>query len=271
MNAPTLSKEAGRAAFGFDPAGYDRSRPDYPEWVFETLRSRCGFGEGTATFEIGAGTGKATRPLLALGADPLIAIEPDPRLAAFLEGGTAQPALHVVNKPFEDVELESAAFDLGTSATAFHWLDEKPALVKIAKALRTGGWWAPFWNIYGDPAKSDPFHEATEQLLSSGPINPSNSGSSSLEFGADVDARIAAMKAIGAFDVIESHQTTWSVVLDAAQTVDLYASYSNITLRPDREAVLAELGRIAREDFNNQVTRNITTTLYLARRTAAPA
>jgi len=51
--------------------------------------------------------------------------------------------------------------------------------------------------------------------------------------------------------------------------VDLYASYSNITLRPDRDAVLAELGRIAREQFHNRVTRNITTVLYIARRAAS--
>ena len=27
----------GREAFGADPAGYDAIRPDYPDWVYETL------------------------------------------------------------------------------------------------------------------------------------------------------------------------------------------------------------------------------------------
>lgn len=261
-----ISKEAGRGAFGLDPAGYDRSRPDYPAWVFETLRARCGVVEGTAAFEIGAGTGKATRQLLALGVNPLVAIEPDPRLAAFLAGDGDQAALWIVNSTFEDVELQRSHFDLGTSATAFHWLDESSALAKIANALRSGGWWCPFWNIYGDPDKSDPFHEATRDLLSPGPANPSNQEHSRLEFGADVDARVSAMEATGAFDIVEAHKSTWSVVLDAAQVVDLYASYSNVSLRSDRDIVLAELGRIARDEFQNRVTRNITTVLYLARR-----
>ncbi|MCR6673670.1 class I SAM-dependent methyltransferase [Devosia ginsengisoli] len=269
MSASSLAKETGRTAFGLNPASYDRSRPDYPDWVFETLHSHCGVNQGTAAFEIGAGTGKATRQLLTLGVNPLLAIEPDPRLATFLEGGTVQPALRVVNSAFEDVELGSSSFDLGTSATAFHWLDEDAALAKIARALRGGGWWAPFWNIYGNPSKPDPFHEATLDLLSSGPTNPSNDGHSRLEFGADVDARVSAINATGAFDSIDWHRSTWSVVLDAAQTVELYASYSNVSLRPDREAVLAELERIAREDFDNQVTRNITTMLYMARRSAS--
>jgi SAM-dependent methyltransferase len=261
-----VSKSVGRAAFGLDPASYDRARPDYPTWVFDTLRSHCGVGEGTTAFEIGAGTGKATRRLLALGASRLVAIEPDPRLAEFLEHNEDAPALQVVKFAFEDVELERSSFDFGTSATAFHWLDEHSALAKIAKALRPGGWWAPFWNIYGDPAKPDLFHEATLGLLHDGPINPSNSGQSQLEFGADVEARVSAMTAGGAFDTIDWRQSTWSIVLDAVQTVELYASYSNISLRPDRDAVLAEIGRIAREDFNNEVTRNVRTVLYMARR-----
>ncbi|WP_299641342.1 hypothetical protein [Devosia sp.] len=113
---------------------------------------------------------------------------------------------------------------------------------------------------------SDPFHDATEKLLAAGPTNPSNSGPSRVEFGADVEARVAAMEATGAFDVVDWHRSAWSIVLDAKQTVELYASYSNVSLRPDRDAVLAELGRIARDEFGNRVTRNMTTTLYLARR-----
>jgi hypothetical protein len=268
MNAPAIAKESGRTAFGLDPAAYDRSRPDYPEWIFDTLRSRCGLGDRTSVFEIGAGTGKATRRLLAMGADPVVAIEPDPRLAGFLAKDGAPSALRVVNSTFEDVELQGSSYDLGVSATAFHWLDENLALAKIAAALRSGGWWAPFWNVFGDSNKPDPFHEATHKLLAAGPTNPSNSGTSRVEFGADVEARVAAMEATGSFDVVEWHKSAWSIVLEADETVELYASYSNVSLRPDREAVLAELGRIAREEFGNRVTRNMTTMLYLARRAA---
>ena len=39
-----------------------------------------------------------------------------------------------------------------------------------------------------------------------------------------------------------------------------------INIRPDREAVLAELGRIARDEFQGRVTRNMITSLYIARR-----
>jgi hypothetical protein len=58
------------------------------------------------------------------------------------------------------------------SATAFHWLDEDPALVKIASLLRPGGWWAAIWNVFGDDSRPDPFHEATKELLEA-PSSPS--------------------------------------------------------------------------------------------------
>lgn len=46
----------------------------------------------------------------------------------------------------------------------------------------------------------------------------------------------------------------------------LYATYSNVNARSDRDAVLAELGRVARNDFGNRVIRNMITSLYIARR-----
>jgi len=163
---PKLAREFGRRAFGDDPAGYHGARPEYPEWVYETLTSRCGLHPGAAVFEIGAGTGTATRRLLELGADPLVAIEPDPRLAEFLRANNPDEALTVRVSPFEDVVLEEAAFDLGVSATAFHWLDETPALARIAALLRPGGWWVAMWNEFGDDSRPDPFHDATTSPVS---------------------------------------------------------------------------------------------------------
>ncbi|WP_343206426.1 MULTISPECIES: class I SAM-dependent methyltransferase [unclassified Brucella] len=259
-----LAKAFGRQAFGKNPAGYHGARPEYPEWVYDTLASRCGLRRNAAVFEIGAGTGTATHRLLELGADPLVAIEPDPRLASFLRMNNPDKALKVVVAPFENVALEAATFDLGVSATAFHWLDEESALVKIANLLRPGGWWAALWNVFGDDSRPDPFHEATKELLAA-PESPSV-GDRGIPFALDATARLMALNRSGAFDFIDNIVRGWSLVLDAKQTVALYATYSNVNARSDCKAVLAELGRIAREDFGNSVVRNMITSLYIARR-----
>ena len=264
MTRGLLAREFGRQAFGENPAGYHSSRPNYPEWVYATLSSRCGLHRNAAVFEIGAGTGTATHRLLELGAHPLTAIEPDQRLADFLRANNPDKALKVVVAPFEDAALEERSFDLGVSATSFHWLYEETALAKIASLLRPGGWWAAIWNVFGDDSRPDPFHEATKELLKA-PASPS-AGEKGIPFALDCVARLAALRRAGAFDVMESRASQWSLVLDTGQTVALYATYSNVNSRLDREAVLTEIGRIARDSFRDRVVRNMTTILYIARR-----
>ena len=264
MSQSSIDRTFGRQAFGLDPLGYDAARPAYPDWVFDFLCERCGLAPNAATFEIGAGTGTATRRLLELGATPLLAVEPDDRLAAFLRKTIPDKALTVIPAPFEEAMLQEGTFDLGLSATAFHWLSEDFALGKVAKLLRPGGWWAMLWNVFGDCRRPDPFHEATKSLLNK-PLSPS-AGNGELPFALDVEARLAALERTGTFDGVEHRSSTWSLVLDADQTVALYATYSNVNIRPDREDVLNELGRIARDEFQGCVTRNMVTSLYIARR-----
>lgn len=265
MAKPDLS--FGRQAFGADPEGYDSARPAYPEWVFDTLAQRCGLGPGAAVFEIGPGTGIATRRLLAHGADPLVAIEPDARLAAFLRQRSPEAALTVRETPFEDAELQPAAFDLGFAATAFHWLDENRSLAKIAAALRPGGWWAMAWLIFGDPAREDLFHEATLGVLQRKIRSPS-ADPRGKPFGIDVEARLAALARTQAFRKPEVRIESSTLVIDPDQVVALYATYSDMNARPpaERARVLGELHRIAREEFGGRVTRNLQTVLYTAQR-----
>jgi SAM-dependent methyltransferase len=259
-----LDRHFGRTAFGGDAAGYDAIRPPYPDWVYRVLCERCGLATGTATLEIGAGTGTAARRLLELGANPLVAVEPDARLAAYLRKACPNPALRVLVEPFETAALDDATFDLGVSATSFHWLEENTAMGKVARVLRHGGWWAMVWNVFGDDSRPDPFHDATRNLLA-GPASPS-AGQAGVPFALDAPARLAALEQAEAFEAIEHQSSRWSLILDPDQTVALYATYSNVTARADRAQLLAELRRIAIGQFGGRVVRNMTTVLYTARR-----
>jgi len=264
MEKSTVDLKFGREAFGGDPAGYHAIRPGYPDWVFETLLERGCLGKDTATFEIGAGTGIATQRLVALGANPLVVIEPDSRSADFLSNKIQGNGLSIISVPFEDAELPENSFDFGIAATSFHWLDENLALEKIARLLRPGGWWCMIWNVFGVYDRYDAFHEATKELLS-GPMSPAE-GPGMTPFGLDFKSRFAALEQTNAFEAIEYKSTEWNLALDASQTVALYSTFSNIIIRPDRDALLTEIGNIATEQFAGQVTRNMATCLYIARR-----
>lgn len=257
----------GRQAFGGDPAAYDRARPAYPEWVWEMLRDQCDLKSGTRTFEVGAGAGLATQHLLTAGADPLVAIEPDARSAAYLRASLDYPALDVRVMAFEDVDLEPRAFDLGFAGTAFHWIEPDAGLAKVGLALQPGGWWTVVWNVFGDPERDDPFHEATDLLLN-GVSSPSDGQDGALPYALDILARRRELERCGLFDLIEHRLEPWTLTLDASGVRALYATYSNLTVRgPDeQEKLLDGLAEIAERQFGGIVQRNIVTAMYVAER-----
>jgi SAM-dependent methyltransferase len=258
----------GRRAFGAGAANYDTARPQYPERVFSLLREHCGLQAGTRTFEVGPGTGLATRRLLELGASPLVAVEPDDRLAAVLRTRSPDKHLQIINLPFEDAELQEASFDLGVSATAFHWLDQRPALAKVATVLKPGGCWAMWWNVFGDLQRYDAFHEATQELLSGMATSPSQRLNWRHPFALDTEARIADLGSVGAFTELDVEILRWTLVLDPAQVRALYATYSQFSVleEAERNRLLDGLFEIAAQEFGGRVERNMSTPIYTCRR-----
>ena len=69
------------------------------------------------------------------------------------------------------------------------------------------------------------------------------------------------------FSEVTYEETRWAYQIDADQVKALYANFSSIQrLTPRaRETLLDDLARIAREQFDGQVTRNMTTCLYQLR------
>jgi SAM-dependent methyltransferase len=254
----------GRRVFGSVADAYDAARPGYPDRVDELLRARCRLGPSSRVLEIGAGTGHATKQLVRSGAS-VVAIEPDDAMAERLRAGLAwTPELEVVVAAVEDVELAPSSFDLAVAATSFHWLDPERSLPKIASALVPGGWLALWWNVFGDPDRPDPFHEATEPLLRSLVPSP-GAGAGRVEYGLDVDARRRELSSNGFRDV-EHEAVRWTLSLDASQTRRLYSTFSNIARLPggQRAWVLDELGRIATMEFGDHVECPMVTPIYTA-------
>jgi SAM-dependent methyltransferase len=262
-----LPLSAGRVAFGDDPTAYHAARPDYPDALYDRLAERTDLGAGAATFEVGPGTGLATHRLLAMGAAPLTAIEPDPRLARHLAEILPDPALTVRNISFEDADLAPASHDLGVAATSFHWLEQASALGKVRAVLRPGGWWAMWWTHFGLEEGRDTFQEATNHLFVDTPAGPGHGRKGRPFFALDREARLADLAAAG-FDDAHSETWSWTLVMPTARLVALYATYSPVhALPPDvRATFLQSLAAIADNDFGGAVERPFSAVLYTARR-----
>jgi SAM-dependent methyltransferase len=115
---------------------YERGRPDYAPAVIGALAAELALARGDRVLDLGAGTGKLTRALLAAGLD-VTAVEPQAELREVLTGivGTAR----VLDGTAEAIPLPDDCVAAVTVADAFHWFDQAAALAEIRRVLSPGG------------------------------------------------------------------------------------------------------------------------------------
>jgi SAM-dependent methyltransferase len=138
----TVDRDEGRdraASFAGVADAYERARPGYPD---EAVRWLAG-EEPCDVVDLGAGTGKLTRSLVALG-HRVTAVEPLPEMIAHLLA--VVPGVAAVEGGAEAIPLPDGSADVITVAQAFHWFDHGPALREIARVLRPGGVLGLVWN-----------------------------------------------------------------------------------------------------------------------------
>lgn len=131
-------------SFGAAAAGYAEHRPDYAP---AAVRWALATAPGPRVLDLGAGTGKLTGTLVALGAD-VTAVEPDPAMLAELR--RALPAVRVRPGAAETIPLPDASVDAVLAGNALHWFDMAVAGPELARVLAPGGVLAGLWNVLDD-------------------------------------------------------------------------------------------------------------------------
>ncbi len=126
-------------SFGGVAEAYERGRPTYPRDAAVWLTS----DEPLAVLELGAGTGKLTEQLVALGHD-VHATEPDPAMLEILR--SRLPGVRATEGTAEEIAGPDNMYDVVVGAQCFHWFDAGRAVPEIARVLRPGGSVALVWN-----------------------------------------------------------------------------------------------------------------------------
>jgi hypothetical protein len=112
-------------SFGAIAEDYDRLRPWPPEAAVDWLvPDGC-----QVAVDLGAGTGLLTRAL-ARKVPQVVAVEPDPRMAAVLQARSADAQLHgirVTQSRGEQIPLPDASADGVFASSSWHWLDPERA------------------------------------------------------------------------------------------------------------------------------------------------
>ena len=205
-------------SFGGVAAAYDRGRPTYPRDAAVWLTS----DRPLTVLELGAGTGKLTEQLVALGHD-VHATDPDPKMLALLEKNL--PGVRVSRAPAEDIPAGDSTYDVVVSAQAFHWFDHERALPEIQRVLKPHGRLSLVWNQRDERI---PWVKRLGRIIGTQDqlVDPRELLETSRMFG-EVE-----------------HETFrfWQVV-DRASVQDLVRSRSNVAVLPpaEQEAKMAEV------------------------------
>jgi SAM-dependent methyltransferase len=132
------------SSFGAAAAAYAEHRPDYAQ---AAVRWALAPAPGPRVLDLGAGTGKLTATVVALGAD-VLAVEPDPAMLSELR--RLLPAVRALLGSGEAIPLADASVDAVLAGNALHWLDMAVAGPEIARVLVPGGILAGLWNVVDD-------------------------------------------------------------------------------------------------------------------------
>lgn len=229
------SFEGLAATFNEAAEAYERARPGYPPALFtdldEVLARQLSMSR---VLEIGAGTGQATRGLLAHGSS-VVALEPGPELATI--AGRVLGALgdvDVVVAPFESWEPKGASFDLVLAATSWHWLDRDVAFAKAASLLRPTGALAIVATEHVLPEDDgDPFFREVEEAYDAVGMGDGQGGPQLPEAIPAPD--VASFDASGLFGTVMVRRYLWSRTYTADQYLDLLSTYSGHIAAGSRE------------------------------------
>jgi ubiquinone/menaquinone biosynthesis C-methylase UbiE len=105
------------SSFGGVAAAYAKHRPDYAQ---AAVRWALAPAPGWRVLDLGAGTGKLTATLVAVGAD-VVTVEPDPAMLAELRGSL--PAVRALSGSAESIPLPDGSVDGVLAGHALHWFD----------------------------------------------------------------------------------------------------------------------------------------------------
>ena len=181
--------------------------------------------------DLGAGTGKLSRQLVATGAR-VVAVEPVGEMRRWLEGVAGVEAL---DGTAEAIPLPNASADAATAAQSFHWFRAGEALREAHRVLRPAAALALVWNRLD---RADPLTAAFATIVAR------HRGHPSLEDGG---AWREAFSRTRLFMPHEPRTFANAQELDAEGLMERAASESSIAILPDerRRAALDEVRELA--------------------------
>lgn len=251
MTTPLHGQRHRAESFGSVAAEYDAVRPTYPDALFDDLAALA----PRHVLDVGCGTGRAARPLIARGLN-VVGVEIDAQMA----GVARAHGVPVEVAPFETWDAAGRRFELIVSGQAWHWIDPSIGLPKTAELLQPGGTLALFWNV----AEVTPEVQQTldrvyrEHALD---LMTKNAGRSA-------DPGYAPeLRSTDLFARVEIRRYPWQCTYTSEEWVRMVQTHSDhVVLDPDRRTALLAAVVAALDALGGQVVASYATHTVLATR-----
>jgi SAM-dependent methyltransferase len=245
---------------------YDRCRPTYPAALMDDLLGPK--PEGLDVFDVGCGTGIASRLMAERGAK-VVGIEVAPRMAEIAR----RHGINVEVGAFEDWIPAGRRFDRVTSAQAWHWLDLSVATAKAASVLRPGGRLCLIWNAgYPSDDLADALADVYGTVLPSGvhTVFRGYAAHRSTDAKSGLDRELAAIAAHPEFGDATEKWYPWTQTYQRDQWLEQLLSRSDHTaLDPSVQGRLFEAIGSTIDDFGGSFVMKFETVLITATRVAS--
>lgn len=191
----------------FDPVAerYDESRPSYPDGLYDAVDRLAGPLAGARVVDVAAGTGIASRALVARGA-AVLAVDVGAGMLRQLRSRPGAPPA-VVGRG-EALPVRSAYADLVTCAQAWHWIQPGAGTAEAARVLRRGGALCVWWNE--TDAGDQPWLRGQRQQLSAlGAVNVDSGGPGTYAHDYEMDDAGEVLRATGRFRAVVGTVIRW--------------------------------------------------------------
>jgi len=220
------------SSFGAAAFAYAEHRPDYAlaavRWALESA-------PGPRVLDLGAGTGKLTAMLVALGVE-VVAVEPDPAMLAELR--RALPSIRALPGRAEAIPLPDGSVDAVLAGNALHWFEMDVAGPEIARVLAPGGTLAGLWNVFDNRVD---WVARLERVGGSAAIGPRDTFSS---WRAETtDAHLPHSRLVAQFGSPEQTEFSHGQRRTACSLVATFATKAGLLVMPEEERE-ATLNRI---------------------------
>lgn len=228
--------EARRTSFGAGASTYDAMRPSWPSGTVDWMLGRP--ARPLRVLDLGAGTGKGTRTIAALGHE-VVALDPSAEMLAALDAASAgldpEVAARITTRvgAAEQLDDGDGSFDAVTAFQAWHWFDTARAVPECLRVLRQGGVLSMAGNSWADL----PWLRRLGEVVDTPEMvwDPATHGAAGR--ARDLDG----------FEPAEHGQFTVEQRLTVDDTVRLASSWSPVAVREDRDDVLAGVRSLAAE------------------------